>query len=168
MATKLLLVEDVDNLGRSGDIVSVKPGYARNKLIPSRAAVFADKKALRMQARLQEERRNKAIADKRDAELLAEKINGQIVTTTVKVDHEGHMYGSVAVSDILHLVQEQLSITLEKRYLHLPHPIKKTGLTEITLKLPEGIGARLLVKVLAEGAVEEEPSVEAPEIAPAE
>jgi len=155
MATKLLLVQDVDHLGRSGDIVSVKPGYARNKLVPSRVAVFADKKSLRMQARLQDERLKKAIEDKKDAELLAEKINGQTITTTVKVDHDGHMYGSVAVSDILHLVQDQLSITLEKRYVHIAHAIKKTGMSEISLKLPEGITAKLNLKVLAEGAVEE-------------
>ena len=73
-ATKLLLVEDVEDLGRSGEIVSVKPGYARNKLLPSGAAVLADKKALRMQAKLQEERAQKAISDKADAEKLKAQI----------------------------------------------------------------------------------------------
>jgi len=156
MATKLLLVQDVENLGRSGDIVSVKPGYARNRLVPTKVAVFADKKSLRMQARLQEERKVKAIQDKKDAELLAEKINGKTVTTTVKVDHDGHMYGSVSVNDILHLVKEHLSLTLEKRFVHLPHAIKKTGVSEIPLRLAEGITANFSVKVLAEGAEEEE------------
>ncbi|MBA2728930.1 MAG: 50S ribosomal protein L9 [Parachlamydiaceae bacterium] len=155
MATKLLLVQDVENLGRSGDIVSVKPGYARNKLVPTKVAVLADKKSLRMQARLQEERLKKAIEDKKDAELLAEKINGKTVTTIVKVDHDGHMYGSVSVNDILHLVQEQLSLTLEKRFVHLAHAIKKTGVTEIPLRLAEGITASFTVKVVAEGAEEE-------------
>lgn len=162
MATKLLLVEDVDNLGRSGDIVSVKPGYARNKLIPSRAAIFADKKSLRLQERLQEERKKKAIADKKDAEVLAESIDGKTVSTIVKVDHDGHMYGSVAISDILHLVKEQLSITLEKRSVHLAHPIKKTGKTEISIKLAEGVTAKLNLKVLAEGAEEETEAEESP------
>lgn len=160
MATKLLLVEDVENLGRSGDIVSVKPGYARNKLVPSKAAVFADKKSLRMQARLQEQRLQKAVADKKDAELLAERIEGQMVVTTVKVDHDGHMYGSVAVNDIVHLVQEQLSLTLEKRSLQLAHPIKKTGTTQLSLKLAEGITASFSIKIKAEGAEEEEVEVE--------
>jgi large subunit ribosomal protein L9 len=155
MATKLLLVEDVENLGRSGDIVSVKPGYARNRLVPTKVAVFADKKSLRMQARLQEERLKKAVEDKKDAEMLAEKINGKTVTTIVKVDHDGHMYGSVSVNDILHLVQEQLSMKLEKRSIQLPHAIKKTGSTEISLRLAEGITAKFTLKVVAEGAEEE-------------
>ena len=51
-ATKLLLLEDVEDLGRSGEIVSVKPGYARNKLLPCGAAIIADKRALRMQVKL--------------------------------------------------------------------------------------------------------------------
>ncbi len=160
MATKLLLVQDVENLGRSGDIVSVKPGYARNRLVPTKVAVLADKKSLRMQARLQEERQKKAIEDKKDAELLAEKINGKKVTTIVKVDHDGHMYGSVSVNDILHLIQEQLSLTVEKRAVQLPHAIKKTGSTEVSLRLAEGITAKFILKVVAEGA-EEEPEVEA-------
>lgn len=162
MATKLLLIEDVEHLGRSGDIVSVKPGFARNKLIPGKSAVLADKSSLRMQARLQEERLKKAVEDKKDAELLAERLNGKIITTTVKVDHDGHMYGSVSANDVVHLIQEQLSIELQKRYVQLPHAIKKTGAVEILLKLPEGITSKVTLKVVAEGAEEEAEEQEAP------
>ncbi len=59
MATKLLLIEDVEALGRSGEIVNVKPGYARNYLLPQGLAIIADKKALRRQERLKEERKRK-------------------------------------------------------------------------------------------------------------
>src|SRR5689334_17894347 len=99
MANKLLLMKDVEELGRSGDVVSVKPGYARNYLLPQGFAVLADKKALKMQARLQEERRKKAVEDKKEAEELAQAIDGVTLTTIVKVDHEGHMYGSVSAHD---------------------------------------------------------------------
>lgn len=163
MATKLLLVEDVENLGRSGDIVSVKPGYARNRLVPMKVAVFADKKSIRMQARLQEERQKKAIEDKKDAELLAERIEGKTVTTVVKVDHDGHMYGSVTVNDIVHLLEDQHSVKLEKRNILLAHPIKKTGISEIPLRLVEGITAKFYLKVLVEGALDEETKAEAAE-----
>lgn len=61
MAIKLLLVEDVEDLGRSGEIVNVKPGYARNFLLPQKFAVLADKCALRRQARLQEEETRKRL-----------------------------------------------------------------------------------------------------------
>jgi large subunit ribosomal protein L9 len=155
MATKLLLIDDVEDLGRSGDIVSVKPGYARNRLIPMGAAIIADKNALKRQARLQEERIQKAADDKSHAEGIAKEIEGKIVKTSVKVDHDGHMYGSVSIADIVHLMQEQTQIQLEKRWIQLKHPIKKTGLYNILLKLPEGVTSAFQLKILAEGETDE-------------
>lgn len=150
-ATKLLLVEDVEDLGRSGEIVSVKPGYARNKLLPSGAAVLADKKALRMQARLQEEREKKAIADKADAEKLKAKLEEFAgLTTIVKVDHEGHMYGSVTALDIVHLLKEQGAFEIEKRFIQLKHAIKEVGEYTIHLKLNEGVTADVKLTIEAE------------------
>ena len=153
-ATKLLLLEDVEDLGRSGEIVSVKPGYARNKLLPSRVAVLADKKALRMQARLQEERAKKAIQDKADAEKLKAKIDElETLTKVVKVDQEGNMYGSVSANDIVHLLEEQAGMHIEKRTVQLKHPLKQIGSYTIHLKLNEGVTADLKVNIEAEQAV---------------
>lgn len=165
MATKLLLIEDVDDLGRSGDIVSVKPGYARNRLLPSKWAVLADKKSLRMQARLQEERSKKAIEDKKEAEQFAQKIEGQTISTNVKVDQDGHMYGSVSTGDIINLIEEQLKVTLEKRNVQVKHAIKEVGVFEIPLKLNEGIVAIIHLKVIPEESVKGQ---HAPAPAPAE
>ena len=147
MANKLLLIEDVDSLGRSGDIVSVRPGYARNYLLPMGLAVVADKNALRMQTRLQEERRQKAIVDRNESEELAARLEGQSISKVVKVDHEGHMYGSVSAADIVHLLHEGLSITLEKRAIQLKHAIKETGVHTILVKLKEGVEASFTLKV---------------------
>lgn len=150
MATKLLLIEDVESLGRSGDVVSVKPGYARNFLIPQGLAEVASAHVLRKQARLQEERQQKAIQDKSEAEAVAGKLNGLVVVTTVKVDHEGHMYGSVSQADIAHLVQEQHGIALDKKNVHLKHHIKEVGVHEIKLRLKEGVEAVITLNVEAE------------------
>ncbi len=154
MANKLLLMKDVDDLGRSGEIVSVKPGYARNYLLPQGFAVLADKRALKMQARLQEERRKKAIEDKKEAETHAAAIEGATITTIVKVDHEGHMYGSVTSHDVAELIAQQLSLTVEKKAVHaaVKHPIKETGVFPLTLKLKEDVTATLTLKIVAEEA----------------
>lgn len=141
MANKLLLLEDVEALGRSGDIVGVKPGYARNFLLPQGLAIIADKRALRMQARLQEERKKRAIVDRKESEELAAKIEGQNLTTIVKVDHEGHMYGSVNAQDVADLFQQHMSVELEKRSIQLKHPLKETGVHTIHVKLKEGVQA---------------------------
>lgn len=150
MATKLLLIEDVETLGRSGDVVSVKPGYARNFLIPQGFAEIASANALRKQARLQEERKQKAIADKSEAEAVAAKLAGLVVSTIVKVDHEGHMYGSVSQADIVHMLQEQHGIALDKKAIQLKHHIKEVGVHEVTLRLKEGVESSITVKVEAE------------------
>ncbi len=106
MASRLLLIEDVEDLGRSGEIVSVKPGYARNFLLPQGLAVIANARAIRLQTRLQEEREKKAAIDRQESEKLSQQLQGVTLTVHVKVDHEGHMYGSVTVADIVHLIQE--------------------------------------------------------------
>lgn len=150
MAIKLLLIEDVEDLGRSGEIVNVKPGYARNFLLPQQFAVIADKSALRRQARLQEERRKKAITDREDAEKVAASMEGVSVTTIVKVDHDGHMYGSVSAHDIAEMLQQQANMTIEKRSIVLKHSIKEIGEFTIPLKLKEGVTSSIIVKVVPE------------------
>lgn len=160
-AKKLLLIEDVEDLGRSGDLVSVKPGFARNFLIPRKFAVIANARTLRIQAKLQEERRKKAAVEKQEAESIAQIIEGVVVKTTVKIDHDGHMYGSVSAHDIVELLQNQFNIVLEKRSIALKHPIKETGIHSIVAKLKEGITASFTLKVIPEG--ESESDIEAPE-----
>lgn len=155
MAQKLLLLEDVEALGRKGEIVSVRNGYARNYLFPQGFAITADARALRMQERLREERLKKAILDKQDSEKLASAMVEVTLTIPVKVDHEGHMYGSVTTADIVHLLQTEKGITLEKRFVQLPHPIKEVGSHTIKLKLKEGVAAEIVLNVVPEEAEEE-------------
>lgn len=150
MATKLLLIEDVEALGRSGDIVTVKPGYGRNYLLPQGLAIIADKKAMRQQERLVEERKKKALADKNESEAIAAGIEGITLTKIVKVDHDGHMYGSVSAHEIADLLQDQHKIAIEKKSIQLKHPIKATGVHAIPVKLKEGVAATFNLKVMSE------------------
>lgn len=164
MATKLLLLEDVEALGRSGEVVSVKPGYARNYLLPQGLAVTADKQALRQQDRLKEERQKKAVADKQESDKVAASLEGITLTTVVKVDHEGHMYGSVTAHEIAHLLQEQQRMELDKKTIQLKHPIKTTGIHVIHVRLKEGVTASFNLKVMSEegfkASKEEQPAAE--------
>ena len=150
MASKLLLIEDVEDLGRSGEIVNVRPGFARNFLLPRGLAVVADRGALRMQARLQEQRRIQAVEDKKEADEQAAKMTDITVTTIVKVDHDGHMYGSVTAQDIVHLLQEQAGLALEKRLLQVKHPFKEIGVHKVNVKLKEGVASSFTLKIISE------------------
>ena len=150
MSYKLLLLKDVEKLGRKGEIVTAAPGYARNYLIPQHYALRADNNALRMQARLQEERAKQAAADRADAEKLAQLLDGKVYSTSVKVDPEGHMYGSVTATDLIKLLEED-GITLDKRAIQLKQAIKSLGVHQIQLKLKEGVEAKFVLKILVEG-----------------
>lgn len=152
MAIKILLLKDVDKLGRAGEIVTARPGYIRNYLIPQAFAEIATKQALRKQARIQEERRQQAIRDQAEAKTIAEALQSISVSTIVKVDHEGHMYGSVSALDIVHLVKEQANIDIERRSVALKHPIKQVGKYTIPIKLKEGVTAEVSIEVIAEGS----------------
>lgn len=152
---KMLLLKDVDKLGRKGEIVTSRPGYFRNYLLPQGFAETATQQALRKQARLQEERRQQAILDRSDAENTAAVLMNISLTKIVKVDHEGHMYGSVSPLDIAHMIKEHSNIELERRSISLKHPIKQVGKYTIPIKLKEGVTADVRLEVLPEGAQQE-------------
>ncbi len=164
MQNQLLLIEDVEDLGRSGDLVSVKPGYSRNFLLPKKKAVIADKHTLRLQKKLKLERAKRAERDRQEGESLAKQIDGKVFTIEVKVDPDGNMYGSVAALDIVHHLEKE-GIQLERRNVPLLHPIKTLGAHLLRLKLKEGVPAQITVHVVSEGYVplpEEEVQQEAP------
>ena len=155
MKNQLLLIEDVEDVGRSGDVVSVKPGYARNFLLPKKKAVVADKHTLTWQAKLKEERSKRAEVDRKEAEALSESINGMVHTIVAKVAPEGHMYGSVTATDIVKLFADQ-GIEIQRRNVVLLLPIKETGVYDINLRLKEGVPATFTLKVFSEAQHKEE------------
>lgn len=153
-ATQVLLLNDVENLGRKGDVVTTRPGFAYNFLIPQGFALVATPHVLRQQKKLQQERQMIADRDRKEAEEIAAKLNGETVAFTVKVDHDGHMYGSVSAHDIVDLIKMQTGIEIEKRFVQLKHAIKETGVIDLALRLKEGIVATIHVKIIPEHAAE--------------
>ncbi len=149
MQNQLLLLQDVENVGRTGDVVSVRPGFARNFLLPQKKAVVADRYTLKLQARLQEERSKQAELDKSEALVLADRIAPMELSLTVKVDPYGHMYGSVVASDIIKLLEAE-KISLDRKNVVLPQPIKVLGAHRIQLKLKEGIPASFTLSLISD------------------
>ncbi|NGX33714.1 MAG: 50S ribosomal protein L9 [Candidatus Anoxychlamydiales bacterium] len=146
---KLLLLKDVEDLGRLGEIVAVKPGFARNYLLPKKAAVFATKNALKMQEKLQKERAVKSKEEKKEAEALAKIIEPMDLSITVKADVDGKMFGSVSAQDIATLFEVH-SIKLTKKNIVLKKPIKEIGVYEIPILLKEGIETKITLKIVGE------------------
>jgi large subunit ribosomal protein L9 len=149
MRQNILLIEDVDDLGNSGEIVSVRSGYARNFLLPKKKGIFPGKHTLRMQGKLKEERAKRAIVDKKEAEDLATRLADVTLTAHVKVDPEGKMYGSVSAQDVLSLFPKG-EFPIEKKNIQLKKAIKEIGMHEVLLKLKEGVQVTIHLKVVAE------------------
>ena len=152
MKQQLLLLEDVDALGKKGEIVSAKPGYVRNYLLPQGFAVIATANTIRKQEKLKAEREKQAVVDRKEAQELAQQIEKLSLETKVKVDPEGHMYGSVSAADIAELFQKN-GLPVEKKFIQLPKPIKATGSHKLSLRLKEGVLATCQIAILPEGEV---------------
>jgi len=150
---EVILLERVAKLGQMGEVVRVKDGFARNYLLPQQKAVPASAHTLRMQAKLVEERAKKAAIDKKEAEAQAAKLGGLVLKITVKVDPEGHMYGSVGASDIIELFAKE-GVTVGKRNIGLNKPIKATGVHPMALKLKEGVTCAYSLEIIGEQAQE--------------
>ena len=153
--TKLLLLEDVTNLGKKGELASAKPGFVRNFLTPQKKAVVADKRTIRMQEQLKKEREVQAAQDKKDAQALAVRLKDKTLTIKAKNDSQGHLYGSIAVVDIVKILSEQEGVTIERKNVILPKPIKMVGVYDIDLKLKENVPATFKLRVEGETKIQE-------------
>ena len=144
---ELMLIQSVDHLGKQGDVVSVKPGYARNYLLPQGLAALATDHHKRMiekhRARLQEIQ-NARLAGLRTQ---AEELGRQSVTIEANANDEGHLYGSVGANDIVNALKKA-DITITTDQVRLRGPLKELGLYTVLIHLGHEIEAELKVWVV--------------------
>jgi large subunit ribosomal protein L9 len=150
MKQQLLLLQDVDSLGKKGELVTARRGYMRNFLIPQGLAIVATTNTLKKQERLRVEREKQAVVDRKESDEIADKITRITLEIRVKVDPEGHMYGSVSASDIVTLLATQ-GIELDRKHVLLTKPLKVTGQHKISFKLKEAILATCMLRIIPEG-----------------
>lgn len=144
---EVILREDVPHLGHIGDIVKVRPGYARNYLLPRGLATVADKRNLRVlehEKRVVEEKRKRAMSA---AEQLAKKLAATAITITARAGEEGKLFGSVTNIDVERALGEA-GLTIERRRIRLDEPIKTLGEHKVSVALAAGVQADLTVAVI--------------------
>lgn len=164
MKYHVLLLEDVTNHGRKGDLAHVAPGFARNHLLPKAKAVLASLSTIKMQAKLKKEREEQAKIDKVESEKVAASLKGKVYSTIVKVDSDGHMYGSISAKDIVTLLFNE-GVTLEKRQVALHLPLKSLGTHTVTLKLPEEVTCDISIEIKPDRIIEKKKKEVKPEVA---
>lgn len=146
---EVILREDVQSLGRAGELVRVKPGYARNFLLPKGLAYEAtegNKKRIAAEGKARQARQE---AERAGAEGLAARLRGLAVTLTAKAGEGDRLFGSITTQDIADAVTA-LGVELDKRKIMLEHPIKTLGTHSVPVRLHADVQADLAVTVVAE------------------
>lgn len=150
MAVEVILREDVPSLGGIGDIVRVRPGYARNYLYPRGLAVEASRKNV---SELEHQKRVIAVKGERDrkaAEGVASRLEGLTVNVKARAGEEGRLFGSVTNLDVERLLAAK-GYVVERRRILLEEPLKQLGTFPVAIQLGRGVKATINVVVESEG-----------------
>ena len=143
---QIILQEDIEKLGHRGDIVTVKPGYARNFLLPHKLAIEATSGNMKALERIRTSLAKKTATELEAAQKQAALINGVSVRFTRKTGENDQLFGSVTSGDIAEALAAQ-GFKVEKRQIQLAEPIKTIGEKDITVKVFRDITAVIKVTV---------------------
>lgn len=146
---KVILKKDFENVGKVGDVVDVKAGYARNFLIPQGIALKADKSNIKLLEAEQQQMQLKLNKDKKSAEKMAEELEKISCTATVTVGEEDKVFGSVTSQTIAELLKDK-GVEIDKKKILLDEPIKALGIYTIPIKLHSEVEAKIKLWVVKE------------------
>uniref|UniRef100_A0A7C3MJV1 Large ribosomal subunit protein bL9 n=1 Tax=Dictyoglomus thermophilum TaxID=14 RepID=A0A7C3MJV1_DICTH len=147
---KVMLLKDVDNLGKKGDVINVSDGYARNYLLPKGLAREVNEgllENLKLQEISKKKKEEKLIEKFRKEKELLEK-NTYVVKA--KVGETGKLFGSITSKDVADIINEKLKLGIDKKQVELDEPIKSLGEYEVTIKLHPQVVAKAKIIVEAE------------------
>jgi len=148
---KIILVKDIDNLGLAGQVLTVAPGYARNYLLPTGAALLATEANLKLLAKKRAEYETRAKAEKDQALDLRSRLAEVRLVFHRKAGEKGKLYGAVTTLDISEALQAK-GFEMERRRLRLGEPFKALGDYEVPVRLHPEVTASFKVSVLPESA----------------
>ncbi len=146
---KILLRSDVQGLGRRGDIVDVKTGYARNYLLPTGVALAATD-TMELQAASMRKSRDLRDAQSREAAMTQRSvIEAATVTVAARAGSNGRLFGSVTEADIVNALRTATGISLDRTAIHLAEHLKEVGSATASATLFDGVEATITVEVVA-------------------
>lgn len=148
---KVVLRDDVASLGRKGDLVEVKPGYARNYLVPRGLAIAANRGVV---AQAESMRRNREARDRREreaAQQLATQLSGRALTIVARAGEGGKLFGSVGAADVASAVHSQLGVEIDRRTIGgIDEPWKELGTFEVTIRLHADVVPAVTVNIVGQ------------------
>jgi large subunit ribosomal protein L9 len=148
---RIVLRDDVDNLGKKGDLVDVADGYARNYLVPRGLALRATAGNQKQADAMRRNREAKETREREAAQALAAQFEGRTITIKARAGGEGRLFGSVTSVDIAEAVQKQTGAEIDRRKIDLDEPLKELGGVDVQVRLHPEVLATLHVEVEAAG-----------------
>jgi|SRR5579875_1787456 len=151
MAVKVILQQDVPNLGQAGEVKQVAPGYFRNFLLPRGLAVEATKSQLGALGNVARSHSAKQTRAEREADEAARRITASLVTIPVRIGEQGRMYGSVTNKDLADALKAQAGVEIDRHKIDMREPLKSIGVHSVPIKLAPGFEPELRVELVPEG-----------------
>lgn len=145
---KIILSDDVDNLGRKGDVVTVADGYGRNYLVPKGLAMAATKGSLRQAEQMQRAREEREQQAKEAAAEKVERLASGSIFISARAGEGGRLFGSVTKSDIVRGIEEQLGEAIDRHKVILEDAIHNLGTYQVEVHLHEEVKALVTVEVI--------------------
>ena len=147
---KVVLRDDVENVGRKGDLIEVTDGFARNYLVPRGLAIKATKGVVQQADAMRRNRDARDAREREAAQALADQLTGQRIELRARAGEGGRLFGSVTAADVVEAVRAQTGVELDRRKTQLADPLKELGAVEIPVKLHTDIEVTLSVDVVPE------------------
>ena len=147
---RVILTQTIESLGIIGSEVEVKPGYARNYLLPQQKAVLATPQNRRRMDQDKSKVELQIAKERTLAEEMAQKLTGVVCRISAKVAEEDRLYGSVTVRDVIDSLAAQ-NVVVEKRMVLLSEPIKQLGTHKVPIRVYKGVEPEITLEIVAEG-----------------
>jgi len=147
---KVILIQEIPDLGVEGDMVNVKDGYARNYLIPKGFAIEATPQNIKLMEKKKRKIELKRIKAKEEAEKVRERLKEILITIQMKAGEEGKLYGAVTTRDIAEHLEKQ-GLEIDRKKIDLKSPIKSLGEYDVPLKLHPEVTGTIRISVVPEG-----------------
>ena len=145
---KVILKQDVANLGGAGDIVDVADGYGNNYLMPRNLAMLASKGAVADAEAMRSARVKREAKTMGEAEELKQRLEAKAVTVSAKAGEDGTLYGSVGNTAVASAIKDQLGISVDRRRIPMDKPFKHLGTEEIDVRIHPEVTATIRVEVV--------------------
>jgi large subunit ribosomal protein L9 len=145
---KLILTREVSGLGKAGDVVSVKDGYARNFLIPRGSAILWSDGGEKQIAGIRRARQAREIRDKDHANEIKAKLEGALLEIKVKVGSTGRLFGSVTEKDVAQVIKNETGVDIDRHKIKLIKHVKNLGKHTARVSLVTGVSANVTVNVV--------------------